>query len=49
MLIDYPLVRFRLMPLLASVYVFFMGGANILRTYDQNFKQILNPKSKLAN
>lgn len=49
LLIDYPLVRFRLMPLLASTFVFFMGGANILKSYDANFKQVLKPKSKLAN
>jgi hypothetical protein len=37
------------MPLLASTFVCFVGGANILRSYDEHFKDMLNPKSKVAN
>ena len=49
MIFDYPLTKYRLMPLLASAVVFMFGGANILRSYDEKLPQVLDPKNKVVN
>lgn len=49
LLIDYPLVRFRLMPHLATSFMYTLVGAHILRLYGDNNKELVTPKSKVAN
>lgn len=48
-MIDYPLVRFRLMPHLATSFMYTLVGAHILRLYGDNNKELITPKSKVAN
>ena len=48
LLIDYPQMKYRLMPLLAQNVIYYIGGAKILRTYDEKIKQILDPKNKIV-
>ena len=48
LLIDYPQMKYRLMPLLAQTLVYYFGGAKLLRTYDEKIKEILDPKNKIA-
>ena len=47
LLIDYQLTQKRLMPLLAASFVSFFGGVDLLRTYDHNMKELLNPSNKI--
>ena len=47
LLIDYPLTKFRLMPLLATNLVYFFGGAQLLYTYNKNMKRLLDTKNKI--
>ena len=35
------------MPLLAQNFVYFFGGVNLVRTYDENLKELLDPHNKL--
>lgn len=35
------------MPLVAQSFVSFFGGVNLLRTYDANVKELLNPSNKI--
>lgn len=37
------------MPLLAKNYVYFYGGTNILRTYDNLLQHLTDPKNKQMN
>lgn len=43
LLIDYPLTRRRLMPLLAQTIVYLSGAMDASRIWDANFMNILNP------
>ena len=36
------------MPLIANAYIFFIVGCSTLKLYDDNSKEILDPRSKLA-
>ena len=38
LLIDYPSMRYRLMPHLASAVVYLVGGMNLMSKYDHNVK-----------
>jgi len=42
------MTKYRLMPLLAQTIIYYIGGAKILRTYDEKMKQILDPKNKIV-
>lgn len=46
-LINYPLTKLRLMPLLAQNLVYFYGGAELLYTYNKNMSHLLDTKNKL--
>jgi acyl-CoA oxidase len=48
LIIDYPVVRHKLMPMIANAYIFFIVGSEIVKLYDHNTKEVLRPKSKLA-
>lgn len=43
LLIEYPLTRRRMMPLLAQAVVYQSGNMEIARVWDANYKNILNP------
>lgn len=38
LIIDYPLVRFRLMPQIAQAFIFFVVGSHIVKQFDHNSK-----------
>lgn len=38
LIIDYPLIRHQLMPLIANAYIFLIVGPTILKLYDENAK-----------
>lgn len=42
-------MRHRIMPNIAQAFVYFFGGVNLLRTYDTNIKELLDPHNKLMN
>ena len=42
-------MRHKLMPLIANAYIFFIVGCSTLKLYDDNSKEILDPRSKLAS
>lgn len=48
-IIDYPVVRFRLMPQLATSYLYYIVGSHILQLYAIYHKETLDPKNKIAN
>lgn len=48
-MIDYPLVRYRLMPNLATIYIYILSGYEVLKAYGDKINDILAPKSKIAN
>jgi len=48
LIIDYPLIRFRLMPLIAQAFIFYNVGSEIMKKYDHNSKELLKEKSKLV-
>lgn len=37
------------MPNLAQAFVYMFGGINLLRLYDVNSKELLDPQNKLVN
>lgn len=45
LLINYPLTKRRMMPLLAQAIVYNTGNFHILKKWDENFANILNPKN----
>jgi acyl-CoA oxidase len=45
LLINYPLTKRRMMPLLAQTIVYNTGNFQILRKWDENYANILNPKN----
>lgn len=47
LLIEYPLTKRRMMPLLAQAIVYEIGNFEILQEWDKNFKNILDPKNKV--
>lgn len=49
LLIDYQSVRFRLMPNLATTYLYYIVGSHNLKLYGANNKEVLDTKSKFAN
>ena len=46
-LINYPLTKFRLMPLVAQNLVYLYGGAELLWAYNKNMSHLLDKKNKL--
>ena len=44
LLINYPLTKYRLMPLLAQNIVYYFGGAHLLYTYNTNISKFLSTK-----
>lgn len=48
-IIDYPTVRYRLMPNLATTYLYYVVGSHILQLYGIYHEEMLNPKSKIVN
>lgn len=38
LIIDYPIVRFRIMPMIAQAYIFFIVGSHIVKQFDHNSK-----------
>lgn len=49
LLLDYPSMRYRLMPYLASLVVYLNGGLVLMKKYDTNVKELLNPRNKMLN
>lgn len=47
LLINYPMTKFRLMPLMATNLVYYYGGAELLHFYNKNMKQLLDTKNKI--
>jgi acyl-CoA oxidase len=45
LLIDYPLTRRRLLPLLAQTVIYLSGNIDISQVWDKNFINILNPEN----
>lgn len=38
LIIDYPVLRFRLMPMIATAFIFFTVGSEVVKLYDKNSK-----------
>lgn len=47
LIIEYPLTKRRMMPLLAQAVVYQSGNLDISRVWDQNYMNILNPENKI--
>lgn len=47
LLIEYPLTRRRMMPLLAQAIIYQSGNMDIAKVWDANYMNILNPENKV--
>jgi acyl-CoA oxidase len=47
LLIEYPLMKRRLIPLLAQAVIYLTGNMQAIYTWDQNYKNILDPTNKV--
>lgn len=47
LLIEYPLTKRRLMPLLAQAVIYQSGNLDIAKVWDKNYLNILNPTNKI--